>query len=92
MIKARLTTKVDDQFVDQLFKRINELGGSIADCEWDFGSSIQTTTYAITLPQGRLTAKEDTEDNFFFEGDEKLIAFLISQLSSSPIFKSTAID
>lgn len=91
MIRVSLSTKADDRFFDQLCDRVQALGGAVEDVAWDLGPSIQVTTYAISLPEGRLTAQEDTEGSFFIEGDDKLVSFLIQQFPPNLSFQPTPI-
>ena len=86
-MRVGLSTKVDDQIFDQICEVVRALGGTVKDIEWDFGPSIQTTTYAISLTQGQLTAQEDTEGGFFIEGEDELVSFLIQQLPPNLLFQ-----
>jgi hypothetical protein len=89
-MRVSLNAKVDDQFFDQLSEKIKALGGTIVDTAWNLGPAIQTTTYLITLPQGQLTAQEDTEGRFYIEGDGELVSFLILQLPPHLSFQPTS--
>jgi len=88
--KVRLGSLTDDELFNRLCDRINALGGTMEDLEWDLGGSRQKTTYVIKLPEGELQALADTEKGLFLQGEEKLISLLMQEPRPDPVLQGTS--